>query len=136
MKQRIRGTLIVCTMLTAAGASAQMQPGKWEVTTTMEMQGLPMMAPQKHTMCVDNKTADKQPPVAMDPSCQVTDYRMSGNTATWKMQCKGEMAMTGEGSITYSGSQYAGSSTMRTEAKGQPPMTIKNSYTGKRIGNC
>ncbi len=136
MKKHLCRTLIACATLAAAGASAQMQPGKWEVTSAVEMQGHPTMAPQKTTICVDNKTADRQPPVAMDPSCQVTDYKMSGNTATWKMQCKGEMAMTGEGSITYSGAQYTGSSTMRMEMKGHPPMTMKNTYTGKRIGNC
>lgn len=124
-----------------AGSSAHADPmrnGKWEITSKTEMSGMPAGVSgrtNKVTICVDNKNKDK-PPIGADPSCRISNYKIVGNSSSWKMECSGEMKMSGTGSITFSGDQYSGTSTMNMEIPGEKPITMKNSYTGKRIGDC
>ncbi len=114
----------------------QMREGKWEITSKAEMSGMPMQMPaQKVTICVDAKNKDK-PPIGADDSCKFSNQKTSGNTMTWKMECTGQAKMTGEGSMSFSGDSYTGSSTMNMDMGGGEIMKMKNSYSGKRLGNC
>lgn len=103
--------------LGAAGAAMAAQPnikdGLWEIPMKMEMDGMPGggRPPQTMQHCVTPK--DVQDPAAMNRSmdkssrCEVTEHKMQGNTASWKMTCKGEnMTSTGTGTATYSGTSY------------------------------
>ena len=65
----------------------------------------------------------------------MTDYRMQGNGATWNMACKGEEAMTGSGSITYSGTSYSGTNKMTMKRGGQA-QSMTMHYSGRRLGEC
>src|SRR5690349_20052022 len=110
--------LIVCAVFgftasagIAQGAAPNAQEGMWEITSKMEMPGMPMnMPPQTMQRCVTQKDfSDPQSMAPPDPSgnkCQTSDYRMQGNTATWKIVCTGPNAMSGTGSATYSGNAY------------------------------
>ena len=65
----------------------------------------------------------------------VVDHKVSGNTASWKLVCKGEGAMTGTGTATYGGTTYSMTSTT-TMTQGGQTMTMKVNQTGKYIGPC
>jgi hypothetical protein len=60
---------------------------------------------------------------------------MQGNTATWNMACKGDGAMTGSGSITYSGTSYAGTNRMTMTQSGYT-QTMTMQYSGRHLGAC
>jgi hypothetical protein len=127
---------------TAHAAGPNMKEGQWEITTKMEMPGMPAgMKPQVMQHCVTRKDLDdprKTTPGGADPKdkrCEMTDYKLQGNTATWKMACKGENPMTGSGSITYSGTSYTGTNTM-TMGRGGKPQTMTMQYSGKHLGDC
>jgi hypothetical protein len=115
-----------------------MKEGLWEVTTRMEMPGMPAK-PTTMQRCVTQKevqdAATMPPGGAGDKACKVTDYKIQGNTANWQMVCQGEMAMTGSGTITYSGTSYSGSQTMTMKHAGQAQnMTVH--FSGKHLGDC
>ncbi len=125
----------------AHAAAPNMKEGMWELTMKMEMPGMPVgMPPQVMQKCFTGK--DLEDPRRTVPSggpgdsgCQVTDYKMQGNTATWNMACKGEGAMTGSGSITYSGTSYTGTNRMTmTEGGNSQAMTMH--YSGRHLGAC
>lgn len=126
-----------CCILISSAYSQQMRPGKWEVTSTSEMSGMPM--PMKipavtFSMCIDKQLPDK-PPIAADKSCKFSNYKVTGDAASWKMECDGHGKMAGEGSIQFKGDTYTGNSTMVMKMGGMS-MQMKNTYSGKRLGDC
>ena len=137
MKRATVLVLIVVLSLwaTAAAAAPQMKPGLWEITTTMEMPGLPF-APPPTTMthCYTKEELGERarlvPP--QQEECRVTDTTTSGNRITWKVVCSGENSGQGSGEMVFSGdSAYAGSMTFEAEG-----MAMKSRYQARRIGDC
>jgi hypothetical protein len=136
----IRKPLIVSVILLAtasfslAGSKPNVKPGKWEVTTRMEMVGMQMnMPPMTHTQCI---TETDYVPQTGQPGeeCEVTRTRVSGDTVTWTMHCRGKGGeMNGTGKVTYQGDSFKGEISMAVVPTGMS-MTI---YTnGRRIGAC
>ena len=115
-----------------APAADAMKPGLWEITTTMEMPGMPFQQPPQVVRHCYTAQEVKEEPVPKDKNCKVTDLKSSGNKVNWKVECKGEMAGKGEGQITYQGdSAYEGWTKMQTQGMN---MTMK--YKAKRLGDC
>ena len=67
--------------------------------------------------------------------CQMSDYRMTGNAASWKWACKGGEEMTGSGSMTFSGDSYTGTTRMSL-VQGGKPQAMTMQFSGKRVGDC
>lgn len=122
-------------------ASPDIMEGLWEITVKMEITGMPAGVPaQIVQQCLTKK--DIEDPRTMTPSagpddgrCQFSDYQVQGNTATWNWTCKGEAAMTGSGSIIFSGASYKGTNRISMKHTG-PVKNITRHYTGKRLGDC
>ena len=114
--------------------SAPMREGNWEVTMKMTMPGMDM-PPMKQTQCI--MAAMIKDPAGSIPKgpgqgdCAITNYKLSGNTATYTMTCKAP-PMTAVGEMKYSGSD-AYSGTLKMDMGGQT-MTIV--HDAKRIGDC
>lgn len=125
----------------AHAAAPNMREGLWEITMKVEMAGMPQqMPPQTLQHCVTKQDLENPQKMAMGPGskdskCEVTDHRMQGNTATWKMACRGEHPMTGSGIVTYSGTSYSGTNRM-TMQQGGKTMDVTMSYTGRHLGPC
>ncbi len=140
----VTAPLLAAALLSAPayGAAPNMKEGLWEITTKMEMPGMPAgMPPQVVRQCITRKDLEdpsKTAPTGGDPRdnrCQMTGYKMQGNTATWNMACKGENAMTGSGSITYSGTSYSGTNKM-TMTHGGQTQTMTMQYSARHLGDC
>jgi hypothetical protein len=131
--------LAAVVMGCAQAAAPNMREGMWEITTKMEMPGKPGTAMPQQTVkhCMTKKDIEdprRTAPSAgeRDSRCKMTDYKLQGNTASWKMTCDG---MDGSGTITYSGDSYSGSQTMAMK-RGNEVMNMKMVYAGKRVGDC
>jgi hypothetical protein len=130
-------TVVALTCLLAAVpvvAQSPMRAGQWEITSQMDMPGMPVKMPeQKTTTCVtpEQVSAPASMLPSQDKSCKASDYKVEGNKVTWKMTCSGRDKMTGDGEMVFSGDSYTGKMNM-TMAQGS--MSMK--YTGKRIGDC
>lgn len=122
----------------AAAAAPNMKEGLWEITVRTEMQGMPGgMPPQTVQQCITQKElADPSkmtPGTQADKRCKIADYKMQGNTASWRTACEGDM--TGSGTITYAGSSYTGTQTMSMKHDGRTvDMTVN--FTGRHLGDC
>jgi hypothetical protein len=119
-------------------AQAPVRDGRWEVSTEMDMPGMPMkMPPMKSTQCITKEQANDPshavPKDARDKNgdCKVSDYKIDGNKVTWTMKCEGQTAMTGNGEIVYGANTYDGWMKIKTP---DTEMTMK--YTAKRLGDC
>jgi len=116
----------------AVSKGVNMQEGKWEITTTFEMQGMPagMMKPQTFATCL--KQNDYVPKDQEQKDCTMKDVRVDGDTVTWEIVCKDS---SGKGKVTYAGSTFDG--IMETLMKeGGRDMTAKMTMKGKHIGPC
>jgi Protein of unknown function (DUF3617) len=147
---RLRAAAVLVAGLAASVAILAQGPrmdGKWEVTTEMEMPGMPMkMPPTVSTRCItkaDAKDPQKAIAAARDRAaargrsmegedCKMADYKVDGNKVTYTMKCEGRQAMTITGETIYGENTYTSTQTM--EMGGRGTMTMKS--TAKRLGDC
>jgi hypothetical protein len=114
-------------LLFAAGAHAEIKEGLWEITTKVEMKGVPMQMPAttvKQCITKDNAVPKS---ASEDYECKTKDYNVSGDTVTYSVECwgKGGLMIT-QGKTTYKGNTFDGTSTTKIKAKGQPEMQMSN----------
>lgn len=115
-----------------AAAAETMKPGLWEITTSMEMPGMPFQPPPQIVRHCYTPQDVKEELIPRDDDCKVNDLKSSGGKVSWKMECKGEMAGKGEGEIVYQGdSAYEGKTRMQTQG-----ITVATKYKARRIGEC
>lgn len=161
MKRLFATAMLSLTLVTP---SLAMKPGLWEITMQMsgdnmpqmpqmsdaerkqmEAMGikLPQMGPGGMSMavkhCVSKADAErKQPPLSEEDKrnrCEQQDVRHSGNTVTWKLECKGEHKMSGSGKITYQGeTAYQGESDVVMHNPGGPER-MKQRFSGKWLAS-
>jgi hypothetical protein len=128
----------------AAGPFDQMKgkikPGLYEYKMDMEIPGMPAgMGKQSHTMqhCVTQKDVDggDWAKNQQKHSCEFQDVKVSGNTATYKMVCKGEGQMTADTKVTFRDNGYTSDMKM-TMSHGGQPMTSNQHMEARLIGPC
>ena len=126
--------LLATVSFALAGSKPNVKPGKWEVTTRMEMVGMQMnMPPMTHTQCI---TENDYVPQTGQPGdeCKITKTNVSGDTVTWTMNCRGEGGeMNGTGTVTYRGDSFKGEISMSMAPSG---MSMTLHTNGRRIGEC
>jgi hypothetical protein len=67
--------------------------------------------------------------------CEMKDFKMSGNTATYKMVCKGDMSMTADNTITFIPDGYKMVMKMAMDQGGQK-MNMTQNMEAKYLGPC
>jgi hypothetical protein len=103
----------------------------WEMTTKMEMEGMPMGMPaQTREVCMEAGKTEAAVPKG-DSDCRTTNVKHSGSKTTFRMECTGREKMTGEGEITRTKDRMSGT----IHLKGAE-MDMKQSFSGRRIGSC
>jgi Protein of unknown function (DUF3617) len=123
---------------TMLAQQSPMRPGNWEVIMKMSMPGMEM-PPMKQTQCVTQEMLkDPQSAIPKGPNsqgandCKMSDYRMTGSTASYKMVCTKPQAMTMVGEMKYSGTDaYVG--TVQMDVSGQK---MSMTMDAKRVGDC
>ena len=143
---RLRGTTVVAvalTLLVAHPAAAQtgyrVDPqGKdelWDITSKMEMPGMPMAMPgQTNRVCAE-KGSDAAA-IPKKDECRVLESKRTGNKFTYRMACKsGKDDYTATGESTWSGNGYQGRMQMVGKMQGEQ-MEMTMTYIGARAGNC
>ncbi len=113
-----------------ASAFASGNDELWEVSTQMNMPGLPAsMGARTNKVCTEKGDAKKAMSQGND-KCKVTDFKQSGNTVHMAMSCPDGNAVL---DTTYN--------TARTEYKGTMKMTSKHgdmtmTMAGRKVGAC
>lgn len=114
------------------------EPGeRWEVTSKMDMEGMPFAMPaQTREVCIPKgKQSDPNYTRGKENNCKMTDVKQSGNTVRFKGVCVQDgknMEMSGE--TTHDGNSFKTSMKMRGEARGGESMNVALTSTGKKLG--
>ncbi len=133
-------SLIFMLIIAMPAWCIDLNPGKFEITTSVEMQGVPAemvgsMPARTMTQCIT-----EQNPLPSSSSgsqgCVLKDMQTEGSTITYKMECE-QQGMKSEsfGEMTYKGDSLAGT----TQTKMGPSsggVTVLTRIAGKRIGEC
>jgi len=131
----------------SAVAQAQVQPGQWEASVTVQSIDMPGAPPQvaammkgkttRQTYCITPEQAAKGPQemLKQNPSCRFTRYSMTGGVISTAMTCtQNGGTMTAQANGRYTATSFNVSST--AVVSGSMKMRMTSSSTGRRIGPC
>jgi hypothetical protein len=129
MKRVIAGA---CIALASACAAAADTGELWEVSTKMEMAGLPA-GMGAHTARVCNETGDprRQAQAGDLQKCKITDYKQSGNKVSMTLACPEGTAVM-EHVYNAAHTEYKGSMKMTTRDGEKMTMNM----SGRKVGAC
>lgn len=119
----------------------KMKEGLYEYKMQMEMPGMPAgMGKQAMTFqnCVSQKDIDQGGFGKKDnqpQNCEVRDMKMSGNTATYTMECKGAAPMKADNRITFTDNGFNMDMKMAMNQGGQV-MNMTQKMEGRYLGPC
>ena len=122
----------------------KMKEGMYEYKMQMEIPGMPAgMGKQNMTFqnCVSQKDIDEggfgksQQQRNQPENCEVKNFKMSGNTATYTMECKGEPKMTADNKVTFTNDGFDMDMKMAMNQGGQV-MNMSQKMQGRYLGPC
>lgn len=127
--------IFIFPMAFLAFAQPDMREGMWEITTQIEMPGMPMQMPAvTYTQCITKDDLIPQDPQP-DQECETIDYKIDGNTVTYKIECSSQGGqIKGQGTATYHDDTMSGS--MQMTISEQAHMEMSYEYSGRWIGEC
>lgn len=145
--RRSNSFAFACVMTLSAAAQAQVQPGQWEASVTVQSIDMPGAPPQvaammrgkttKQNYCITPEQAAKGPQemIKQNPSCRFTKYTMTGGTISTAMICSqngGTMTAQSNGSYTPTSFNITSTAVM----SGQMSMRMTSVGSGRRLGPC
>ncbi len=114
------------------------EPGMWEMTSTMNMPMLPQPRVTNSKECIeeDELSPETWNEEDMDTSCTFSNRVVDGNTMKWSMNCNAQGGATrGEWEVTSHGDTLTGEGTVTVDMQGQS-MVMAMKWDGKRVGDC
>ena len=116
--------------------SQGMEPGEWQMTTSMSSPMFPKPQSVTQTQCIrkgegddPNRLMGEQP-----SGCKVTVKQKSADGYAWEMSCPKE-GMRGSGSVRFTRDSMQGEVRMSGESGGQK-FDMLTKMSGKRTGPC
>ncbi|HEX6138346.1 MAG TPA: DUF3617 family protein [Casimicrobiaceae bacterium] len=138
LRHRVVGLVaaaVAATFASSPSVLAQAKDDLWEVTTKMEMPGMPMAMPaQVNRVCVAKERKDEDLIPRRD-NCRVLESKRVGSRLTYKMACTGAEPMDIAGEMTLGGNGYEGRMRMTSTSGGQS-MEMAQTFAGRRVGDC
>jgi hypothetical protein len=128
------------------GFKGKMKEGLYDYKMELDLGNIPGMPPGmgKQNMafqqCVTNQDIEKgqmgrSKESQMPTDCKVSDFKMSGNTATYKMDCKGEPSIKGDSRVTFAGDSFTMDMKMAMNQAGQV-MNVTQKMNARYVGPC
>lgn len=127
----------VLFLFSTSAFALNLNPGKYAITSTVQMPGMPAGAipPQTVTQCITEQDPIPQND-ASSQDCEIKNMRQTDNTVTWEMECVQQgTKMTSQGKMTYAGDSFEGSITMNMGPQ-SGNMAVVTTITGQRLGDC
>lgn len=137
LHKRLFVSAILVSLIWIVNASAEIKYGLWDITTKMEIKGMPNQMPP---ISVRQCTTKNDPVPKSDTKgseCKTKDHKVSGDTVTYTIECTGKDSFVlTSGKMIHKGNTFDGTSTTNIKTKGQPEMQMTNKMSGKYIGPC
>ncbi len=121
-----------------ASAEAAFPSGLWEMTATMEIQGLApgLSRPHVYRRCLTGKDPIPREP-ERDRQCRLLWSSLEGDALTWSVQCEMDTgSMTGKGRVLFRGETLTGVMKGKILGKKGKTLSVTQRIEGRRIGDC
>ena len=126
-----------------AGMKGKMREGQWEYRMEMgAVPGMPAgmkMPPMTFSRCLTAKDIESggatQREGKMPENCAVKNMKLSGNNASYTMECTKDPKMKADVSMTFTNDGFTMKQDMVMDRNGQP-MPMSNTMTGRYLGPC
>ena len=133
-------SLLTAILLPAAFAFAAsgMQPGLWELTVTVDIDGKPQTVPTSRE-CVSQSDIDHATKTLPRPdgSCKLSNVLRSPERATYRIACaQGALTTQGQAEIVFAGDRYDGKVDLNVTEKSGRGMPLAMMIAAKRVGEC
>ena len=125
--------LFVVALTASPGALAQGADDQWEISSKMEMPGMPMSMPAQMMRGCVAKNAKDDELIPKQGDCKVVDSKRTGNKLSYKMTCTTPEPSTIEGETQFGSGAYEGKMRMTMTSSKQ---SMQMTYSGKRVGAC
>jgi uncharacterized protein DUF3617 len=130
--RRLHHAALAGLLLLSAPAGAAEKGTWWEMTTELEMVGMPFAMPATTLrLCQPDGDWRRPPEGKQEGDCVMKDVRTSGNGMKWKMVCTGQEPMEGDGELTRTADTFDGRTHLRSR---QGEMNMK--MRGKKVGGA
>jgi hypothetical protein len=117
----------------ASPAGAQGKDDLWEVSSKMEMPGMPMAMPaQVNRVCLGKNRKDEDL-VPRQGDCRMVDSKRAGNKFSYRMECSSPEPSVIVGELTFGNNAYDGQMRMTMTRTND---TMNMALSGRRVGDC
>ncbi len=137
MNRVILAMLSCFSLSTAFAQTPDIQEGLWEVSTEVNIPGMPIkMSAVTMQQCFTKQNMQPEN-ILQKNNCQMDTMDIQDNLARWTMSCEQEgMIMQGSGNIQYQKTSFSGVFDMTMSGAAQGAMTMQTKLTGRYIGKC
>jgi hypothetical protein len=119
----------------------RVKPGDYEMTTTMQVEGMPDVPPHTRHYCITPEEAAKDPTTLLrqphgNEVCSTKDVRDDGDRITWTMVCtSGDQETRSSGAVSLTSDGFAGTvDVVESGPKGKRKMGAR--FQARRTGEC
>ena len=130
--------LIAVSIAFALPAAAQsVEPGQWEITSTMTSPALPKPQVVTRTECISKEDAEDPTRFSgreQTQGCKVTPVARSAESYSWTVSCP-QQGMNGAGRVLFGRGTIEGELRMTLEMQGQK-IDMLSRTAGRRVGSC
>ena len=130
-------TLAVLALAPLSAAAQTMEPGQWEITSTMTTSMLTKPQVVTRTECISKEDAEDPTRFSgrdQAQGCKVTPVTRSPELYSWTIACP-QQGMSGDGKVRFGRGTVEGEVRMVVEAQGQKVEMFSRS-SGRRVGPC
>jgi hypothetical protein len=118
----------------------KVKEGLYEITVHTDMGDMPNVPKdrQKSTERIDNCVTpeDIQKGFESTPLCQIRDFRMTGNTATWTEACKGRGEKVTQHTLVFSGSSFTSDAKIMLKSEAGQVARMSQRMESRLKGPC
>lgn len=130
--------LAIALGLPAAPALAAMQPGLWELTMTVTVDGKPQTVPTARE-CISQKDIDDGEKTLPRPDgkCTLSNVKRTPERATYDLACvKDALTTRGRAEIVFAAESYEGKVNVTVMDRNNLGVPIAMALSAKRVGSC
>jgi hypothetical protein len=120
-------------LVAASPVGAQGKDDLWEMSSKMEMPGMPMAMPaQVNRVCLGKNRKDEDL-VPRQGDCRMVDGKRVGNKFTYRMECTSPEPSVVVGELVFGNNAYDGKMRMTMTRTND---TMNMALAGRRVGDC
>ena len=138
----ILSALQLLTLVSAAPtfAAPSINPGDWEYTMKMKIEGLGIPLPQipvTFTGCITQSNPTVETPEMKKAGCKIVNQKISGNNVTYTGRCvSGDSVTDTNYKMNFQGSSMTGTFDQVRKVSGKVQSTATGTISAKRLGPC